>query len=344
MPRGPYLPQFDSTTGVNQAPHVVILGAGASLAAFPVGDKYGRQLPLMNDLPETLNLSDLLDKHKLNRKINDFESFFSDLASDNKYVDLIIEIERRTLDYFASMEIPDMITMYDLLILSLREKDVIATFNWDPLLAQAYRRNTRAKNLPSVVFLHGNAGIGICEEDGRYGYLTDCCQLCRQPLKPSRLLFPVSQKDYQSDSFTRSQWNSLQQYLSQAYLITIFGYRAPATDVEAKELLRSTWKHNPSHELGQVEIVNIDDRASLEATWKEFFVGQHYHIIDNIHQSMSFQHVRRSCDAFAMTTLMQRPWEDNPFPRLERLESIHQWLYPLLAEEEDKLFSGRAYR
>jgi hypothetical protein len=37
--------------------HVVILGAGASLAAFPDGDKYGIKLPLMNNLVETL-LSD----------------------------------------------------------------------------------------------------------------------------------------------------------------------------------------------------------------------------------------------------------------------------------------------
>lgn len=40
--------------------HVVILGAGASYAAFPGGDKHGRKLPLMNNLIETLGLQDLI--------------------------------------------------------------------------------------------------------------------------------------------------------------------------------------------------------------------------------------------------------------------------------------------
>ena len=33
-------------------PHVVILGAGASYAAFPNGDMHGRKLPLMNNFVE----------------------------------------------------------------------------------------------------------------------------------------------------------------------------------------------------------------------------------------------------------------------------------------------------
>ncbi|MBU4399752.1 MAG: hypothetical protein KKE86_10510, partial [Planctomycetes bacterium] len=41
-------------------PHVVILGAGASLAACPNGDALGRQLPLMANLVEILDLKDLI--------------------------------------------------------------------------------------------------------------------------------------------------------------------------------------------------------------------------------------------------------------------------------------------
>jgi hypothetical protein len=37
-------------------PHVYILGAGASYAAFPRGEKTGRKLPLMNNLVEILQL------------------------------------------------------------------------------------------------------------------------------------------------------------------------------------------------------------------------------------------------------------------------------------------------
>lgn len=35
-------------------PHVVILGAGGSYAAFPNGDRNGKKLPLMNNFVETL--------------------------------------------------------------------------------------------------------------------------------------------------------------------------------------------------------------------------------------------------------------------------------------------------
>jgi len=344
MVHRPSLPPFNAATGVNQSPHVVILGAGASLASFPRGDRRGRRFPLMNDLSELLRLPDLLANYGLNAQTDDFESLYSDLHSNGNHSELLSVIERHVCEYFSQLEIREEVTIYDLLVLSLRKKDIIATFNWDPTLVQAYRRNVRAKRLPSVVFLHGNSGIGICEEHGRYGYATDCCKACNQPLKPSRLLFPVKEKNYQSDAFTRSQWDILHRHLSQAYLITIFGYRAPATDVEAKKILLGAWKENPSHELGQVEIVNIDQRASLEATWQEFFVGQHYQIIADIYRSMSFEHVRRSCDAFAMATLMQQPWQDNPFPRTEHPEAVHEWLRPLLMEEEDSCFSGRPCR
>jgi hypothetical protein len=46
--------------------------------------------------------------------------------------------------------------------LSLREKDVIATFNWDPLLFAACARNHTRTKLPYIIYLHGNVAIGYC--------------------------------------------------------------------------------------------------------------------------------------------------------------------------------------
>ena len=43
-----------------ERPHLVVLGAGASRAAFPDGDKNGKRLPLMADLVDTLGLRSLL--------------------------------------------------------------------------------------------------------------------------------------------------------------------------------------------------------------------------------------------------------------------------------------------
>jgi len=38
-------------------PHVVILGAGASKAAFLGGDKYGKSVPLLDHLPDIIGPS-----------------------------------------------------------------------------------------------------------------------------------------------------------------------------------------------------------------------------------------------------------------------------------------------
>lgn len=45
------------------SPHVVLLGAGASLAAFPNGDAKGNKLPLMSDFVATVGLTELLKRH-----------------------------------------------------------------------------------------------------------------------------------------------------------------------------------------------------------------------------------------------------------------------------------------
>src|SRR5436190_220154 len=110
-----------------QRPHVVILGAGASLASLPNGDKNGKSLPLM-------------------------------------------------------------------------KKDLIATFNWDPLLTQAYRRNSQRVTLPPLYFLHGNVTIGYCQTDNNMGVNWNPCSRCDLPFTPTKLFYPISEKDYHLDA------------------------------------------------------------------------------------------------------------------------------------------------
>jgi hypothetical protein len=43
-------------------PHIVILGAGASIASFLKGDKNGNKLPSMLNFVDVLNLTTLLSK------------------------------------------------------------------------------------------------------------------------------------------------------------------------------------------------------------------------------------------------------------------------------------------
>lgn len=66
----------------------------------------------------------------------------------------------------SDFELPDEPTIYDFLVMSLTNKDLIATFNWDPFLVQAIGRIQKyTDNIPQVAFLHGNVAVGYCSDD-----------------------------------------------------------------------------------------------------------------------------------------------------------------------------------
>ena len=160
MPSNLFTVQSEIKSAEFGRPHVVILGAGASLAAFPNGDRNGRRLPVIKNFVEIVGLTALLADHGINPPYGDFEAIYSDIASNPAQVGLREEIELRVQDYFAALELPDTPTLYDHLILSLRPKDVIATFNWDPFLWHAAARNHHFGKAPCLLFLHGNVAIG----------------------------------------------------------------------------------------------------------------------------------------------------------------------------------------
>lgn len=126
--------------------HTVILGAGATMAAIPNGDKNGKKSSVMNGMISKLGLDDLLADVKLDTKSENIEDIYSELYMKPEYAEVVKELEKRLYDYFDSFEIPDTPTVYDFLILGLTEKDVIATFNWDPLLVQAYHHYRYTNN------------------------------------------------------------------------------------------------------------------------------------------------------------------------------------------------------
>jgi hypothetical protein len=334
------LPQFDPIRSVNHSPHVVILGAGASKASFPTGDAIGRPLPLLADLIDCLALKNIFRSAGLSEK-EDFESIYDDLATTGRNPSLQREIELRVRAYFESLVLPESATLYDYLLLSLREHDLIATFNWDPFLARAFMRNRNIAGLPEIVFLHGNVEIAICVEDRVKGFRGDACRTCGRPLVPTRLLYPVRNKDYKSDPFIAGEWSRLKDFLSDAYMLSIFGYSAPTTDAAAVEILSNAWTKNPTFELGQVNIIDVKSERKLEKTWRPFFCRSHYGIHKSLSTTWLFRHPRRSGEALAMATLQNDPWRDNCLPPFRTLSDLHAWIAPLIAEEQSGTFSGQ---
>lgn len=338
----PTLPQLDVKTNTNHSPHVVILGAGASLAACPNGDANGRRLPLMRNFVEVVGLTPLLQRHGIADGYDDFESLYDRLSLDGRYKELLADLEAAVHGYFSEMRLPEQATLYDRLLLSLRSKDVIATFNWDPFLAEAIKRSRDdVDELPRVLFLHGNVDVGVCVEHKSKGFLEHRCNTCRKSLTPTPLLFPVKHKDYSSNPFISAEWEELRWYLKRAYLVTIFGYSAPVTDAEARALLLEAWQSNRTRELAEVEIIDVRPRDEIVDNWSPFLVRQHFSVLKTADASLSFMHVRRSCEAFAMATLQQHPWKENRYPAASDLREIKQWMQPLLDEERAGALSGR---
>ncbi len=83
----PTLPALDIKANVNYSPHVVILGAGASVAACPRGDRNGRRLPVMANIVKVLGLGRIIEETSASFETDaDFELIYDELASSTKYV------------------------------------------------------------------------------------------------------------------------------------------------------------------------------------------------------------------------------------------------------------------
>jgi hypothetical protein len=236
-------------------PHVVILGAGCSRAACPRGDANGAALPLMDDFLEIVQPAKvLLESAGIVVAGRNFEEMYSELHATGRK-DLEREVERIIRRYFASLRLPNEPTVYDYLISSLREKDVIATFNWDPFLIQAAARNaTSSGRPPYLLFLHGNVLAGSCleHEIPVQAPIYTSYPKCAGRLTESRLLYPITEKNYESDPVIAASWKQLESDLKASFMVTVFGYGAPKSDTAAVSLIKDALGYRT---VSQIEII-----------------------------------------------------------------------------------------
>jgi hypothetical protein len=315
------------------SPHVVLLGAGASLAAFPEGERNGRRLPVMKNFVEILGLERILQEAGIMPPYDDFETIYDALYGQADKRDSIEELEHRVHDYFAEMQLPDEPTLYDLLVLSLRPKDIIATFNWDPFLWQAYQRNARFAPLPQIVFLHGNVAVGFCTECHIQGSRLRNCRQCGQPFRSSRLLYPIREKKYTADPFIAEGWTLLQDAMRRAWVVTVFGYGAPDSDIEAINLLSEAWGSPYKRYLEEIEIVDVLDREILAKRWDRFIHTHHYRTARTFYDSLLSQHPRRTSEALWAQFIDARAVEGTRMPMSVRFDALYEFLAPRVARE-----------
>lgn len=272
-------------------PHVVLLGAGGSRAAFPTGEKNGRRLPLMADFMDVVPVRGILERAGIQADDRNFEDVYAEIFAKAELGELRLALEDAVFSYFASLELPTAPTVYDYLVLSLRSKDVIATFNWDPFLIQAVRRNRRAmKGCPKLLFLHGTVLQGFCQTDSVHGVRGFNCSRCGEQFAPVRLLYPIGQKSYETEPAIKSAWDAVRAAFEGAFMITVFGYGAPQSDRSAIELLQMAWGSAETRSLEQVEIIDVRDEEALLEGWKNFIHTHHYEIHRDFSESWIAHH------------------------------------------------------
>ena len=316
-------------------PHVVLLGAGASLAAFPKGDASGHSLPLMDNFVDVVGLETLISTAPVkveNRK--NIEEVYSNLAVNPKCRKLMKKIEGKIENYFSSLKIPRETTTYDYLLLSLRKKDAVFTFNWDPFLFDAYKRNEKVASLPEIFFLHGNVRIGICPKHPearceRGGICPKCLSRCVNV----PLLYPIGKKDYSSNEYIRRSWDKARYFFAEAFVLTIFGYGAPVSDADAVDLLKSAWMERSDRRIEHVEIIDVASDSDLYKRWKKFTPTLHLKLKDCIWKSWIMMYPRRSVESLKYPIFDGMPAETFPLILSKRLQCVHEQVRCIAAWE-----------
>jgi len=336
--------------GINQVfgggGHVVILGAGASIAStIRNPEKNGKRLPSMDNFVEVLGLEDIVNQVPENLKSDNFEKLYGNLHSDNPNNEILLKIEDKIREYFDGMQLPEEPTIYDYMILSLRGKDLIATFNWDPFLYQAFVRNTKfTRDLPRLSFLHGNVAIGYSNEDKRCGPVGMYMREDGGYMEPTKLLYPVEQKNYTDDEFINMEWERVKYWLkkeSGTVRATIFGYGAPISDVEAVSLLNNAWGTPDERDMEQFEIIDITPEDELRERWNGFIHSHHYDVSNSYFGSSLAANPRRTSESYFCHYRPMTPSEafrsNNPIPNtFKTLQELWDWHKPLLEAEERK--------
>jgi len=324
--------------------HVVILGAGASIASTIRNQELnGKKLPSMDNFSEVLGLEDLIKFIPIDLWDNNFEKLYGNLHRELPNSNILFEIESRIQSYFGDMKLPKEPTIYDYMVLSLRSKDLIATFNWDPFLYQAWIRNKEfTKDLPKLSFLHGNVAIGYSKEDKRCGPIGYQMREDSGVFEPTKLLYPVEQKNYIDDEFINIEWERIKYCLSKesgTVRATIFGYGAPISDIEAVSLLNDAWGTPDQRAMEQFEIIDITPEDILKDRWNGFIHTHHYDIIDNYFESSLALNPRRTSESYFSHYQPLTPSEtfrkNNPVPHnFSTLQELWDWHKPLIENEQ----------
>lgn len=320
-------------------PHVCILGAGATMAAIPNGDYYGRKSSVMNNLIDNLGLTNIIEKAKIKITSNNFEEIYSELHSRDDCYLLRIVLENKVKNFFSSLRIPDTPTVYDYIIASLRGKDYIFSFNWDPLIIQAYNRVAKlTSDLPALAFLHGNVWMKSCSDCHcvQSIFNTHCIDCQSTNFDGPQILFPIKNKDYTSSPYLKAAWEDFLNVIAGCTYLTVFGYSAPKSDKNAIEAMQLAFDSN-FRRFDNIEIIDIAPFNDVYDSWAPFIhsTNDHYKIVNSFWESSFVEFPRRTIEGYCKRNIMV--WFGPSHMQLHECNNFNEFnqlFLPIIAEEK----------
>ena len=92
-------------------PHVIIVGAGASIAACRK-DKNGMEVLLLRNIHKILGLKPVLERYIFSEaEMEDFELLYSSIHNKTEFAALTNLLEESIREYFGCLVIPDEVTI-----------------------------------------------------------------------------------------------------------------------------------------------------------------------------------------------------------------------------------------
>lgn len=139
------------------------------------------------------------------------------------------------------------------------------------------------------------------------------------------LLYPIEKKAYSENAneYIKEAWKNAQYFFSNAFTITIFGYGAPSSDIDAVKLLHTAWVKNNNRALEHIEIIDTADNNLLYERWKPFAPTGHIHIINNLPESRLLQWPRRTCESLLYPMKNGEACEAFPISLTDNLDQLH---------------------
>ncbi len=88
------------------------------------------------------------------------------------------------------------------------------------------------------------------------------------------------------DIAIEQSWKQLKNALKRAYMVTIFGYSAPASDDEAVAMLKEAWGNVDDRKMEEIELIDIRKEGEVINSWSQFIHTHHY----SYHTSFLIRH------------------------------------------------------